>query len=224
MNDHDRQLIRDMKAYYTARVPWHEQYMSYGSEKNLETTRAPIIAAIEPYVKGKRILDIACGTGNYTQVFARRARSILAIDGLPEPLEVARSKEYEGEISFRVHDAYRLDDLDETFEVVLATHWLSHVPYGLMDEFLAAVVRRLEPGGVLVSLDLSDTPDFQDGAYTDDDGNRLNDRTLPDGNTYPVVKNFPTEAELRRHFAPHFADVSYQEFTDLKDWLVVGSL
>ena len=39
-------------------------------------------------------------------------------------------------------------------------------------------------------------------ARTDAEGNTFQLRRLPDGSTYEVLKNFPTETELRQALAP----------------------
>ncbi|HKK20034.1 MAG TPA: hypothetical protein VJ983_01065, partial [candidate division Zixibacteria bacterium] len=60
-------LIEQMNRYYEARAPWHDQYMSYTSNEQLESALKPIVELLNPIIRGTRVLEVACGTGNWTQ-------------------------------------------------------------------------------------------------------------------------------------------------------------
>ena len=60
----------------------------------------------------------------------------------------------------------------------------------------------------------------QEEAYLDDEGNRISIRTLPDGSRFQVVKNFPTEGELRETLSPFADDICYCEHDGLRRWLL----
>ena len=72
-----------MKVYYDRRAPWHDKYMGYLGNGPMEELLSPIIRSIEPYITDRTVLEIACGTGNWTQVLAKRARTVLALDSSP---------------------------------------------------------------------------------------------------------------------------------------------
>ena len=76
-------FIKEMNAYYDSRAEWHDDYMSYESNAKMEGQLAPIISLIEKYILNKDVLEIACGTGNWTQVLARRAKSMQSLTVMP---------------------------------------------------------------------------------------------------------------------------------------------
>lgn len=84
--------IEEMKAYYEVRAPWHDQYMSYRSNEQMENLQKPIIEIIHSDLKDKKIIEIACGTGNWTGVLAKRAKHVTAVDCSPKSLEIAQKK------------------------------------------------------------------------------------------------------------------------------------
>ena len=90
MNNDD--IVRQMNEYYFRRANLHDYYMSYTSNEDMEQVLSGIIRLFEEDVMGKDVLEIACGTGNWTQVLARRARSVLATDINEPMLEIARQK------------------------------------------------------------------------------------------------------------------------------------
>ena len=76
--------------------------------------------------------------------------------------------------------------------------WWSHIPRQRIAEFLASLHRRLEPGARVVLVDNL----FVEGASTpiseiDSQGNTYQLRRLGDGSQVRVLKNFPSEGELR---------------------------
>jgi demethylmenaquinone methyltransferase/2-methoxy-6-polyprenyl-1,4-benzoquinol methylase len=72
------------------------------------------------------------------------------------------------------------------------------VPLGRLDEFLRGAERALAPGALLVFIDNR----YVEGSSTalsrqDSEGNTYQMRRLDDGSSHEVLKNFPSEAELR---------------------------
>ncbi|MDH4032905.1 MAG: class I SAM-dependent methyltransferase, partial [candidate division Zixibacteria bacterium] len=106
----DDNLIRGMNDYYHRRAPIHDERMSYKSNQQMEALFKPIIELLEPFIVDKDVLEIACGTGNWTQILTKRARSVLATDVNQSTLEIARQKEYANpQPRFAPADAYNLD-------------------------------------------------------------------------------------------------------------------
>src|SRR5271167_3603471 len=57
---------------------------------------------------GDEVLEIACGTGYWTQIISQTAKSVSATDINEEVLEIARSKNYGCEVGFEKADAFDL--------------------------------------------------------------------------------------------------------------------
>ncbi len=220
--DHSQSLIEEMKRYYEARAPWHDDYMSYESPERMETLMRPIIDAISPAIAGKRVLEIGCGTGNWTRILAERAESVVAIDASAGALKIAADNLAEtGNVSLRQADAYDLQSLDGSFDALFAADFWSHVPLGLIPEFVPSISAKLSEKGRACFLDMSSNRYFErEPSRVDVDGNRISRRVLPDGSAFDVVKNFPSEEDLSRILEPHARAVEFHEFNDLERWMV----
>jgi demethylmenaquinone methyltransferase/2-methoxy-6-polyprenyl-1,4-benzoquinol methylase len=188
-------MTGDTRAYYSARAPEYDRVYT-------QPERQSDLRAMERWlpaqVSARRILELACGTGYWTQFVAPVARSIVAIDAAPEPLEIARTRVPEcGHTTFLLGDAYRILSDIGVFDAAFAGFWFSHVPHSRRREFLLHLNERLESGSPVVLFDNlfvegSSTPI----ADTDDEGNTYQLRTLDNGTVHRVLKNFPTEPEL----------------------------
>ncbi|MEO7727355.1 MAG: class I SAM-dependent methyltransferase [Burkholderiales bacterium] len=183
-----------MQSYYAARAPEHDAVY-------LKPERQADLRAIEhwlpPVFAGANVLEIACGTGYWTQFLAPVATSILAVDAALETMAIAKSRVPEGKVRFVVGDAYALPRQTEKFDAAFAGFWFSHVPRQRQRAFLAGLNAALRPGARVVLLDNR----YVDGSSSpiserDGDGNSYQTRKLADGSTHRVLKNFPSEMEL----------------------------
>jgi demethylmenaquinone methyltransferase/2-methoxy-6-polyprenyl-1,4-benzoquinol methylase len=190
-----------LRDYYAARAAEYERiYDKPERQQDLATMRESVPAMLA----GRDVLEIACGTGWWTRLVARTARSVVATDATPQVLEIARHAMPGGSpVTFRQADAYALDDVPGRFDAALACFWWSHVPRERMQAFLRGLHARLEPGAVVVMVDNR----YVEGSSTpltrsDDHGNTFQSRTLQDGSAHEVLKNFPSAGELERLVAP----------------------
>ena len=217
-----KDLIEEMNVYYARRAPLHDYYMSYTTPEAMEKLLAPLISVVEPHIRNKNVLEIACGTGNWTRVLANRARSVTATDVSIETIRLARKKTSDVEnIVYEVIDGYSIDELPGEFEVAFAADFWSHIPKSMIAPFLEKLHRKIKKDGRVVFLDMLHRKIFdEDEFYYDDEGNRVSLRFLSDGSRFRVIKNFPTEAEMKVILADKAVNVEYREHLELKRWLV----
>lgn len=184
-----------LHSYYAARAPEYDQV--YRKPERQTDLRA-IEAWLPPRFAKARVLEIACGTGYWTQFIAPLASHVLALDIASETLCIARQRVPVGKVDFSVGDAYQLPRHMGKFDAAFAGFWFSHIPKARRREFLRGLGGRLEPGAKVVLLDNrfvagSSSPITEQDA----DGDTYQNRTLADGSSHQVLKNFPSEAELQ---------------------------
>ena len=194
--------MTNLESYYASRAAEYERiYAKPERQADLASLRSRIAALFA----GRSVLEVACGTGYWTAVIAPQAKAITAIDAAEETLAIARSKQYPaGRVEFIQGDAYALPDSDRRHDALFAGFWWSHVPLARLDAFLAGVARAVAPGAVVAFLDNR----YVEGSSTplsrrDADGNTYQTRTLDDGSTHEVLKNFPSEGELIQRASAH---------------------
>jgi len=107
---------------------------------------------------GESTLDVACGTGELAQYFARTgAAQVIGLDFTPQMLEVARRKQlrlrgpHAAKLSYVQGDAMALPFEAGSFDVVSIAFGIRNVasPQGALSEFF----RVLRPGGRLIVLE-----------------------------------------------------------------------
>ena len=102
-----------------------------------------------------RILDLACGTGDFTAVLARRwpNAAIEGVDLTPAMLDVAQTKVVSGNVTFSQGDAQNLENLDGgRFNLVVCAFGFRNFPDKA--KALSECFRVLAPDGRLVVLEL----------------------------------------------------------------------
>lgn len=108
---------------------------------------------------GQSVLDVGCGTGSLTLAAKAAAGSgdVHGIDPAPEMIEVARKKAARKrvDIDFQLGVIERLPFPDATFDVVLSSLMLHHLPDDLKRTGLAEVARILKPGGRFFAVDMA---------------------------------------------------------------------
>ena len=100
----------------------------------------------------RQILEIGCGTGEFSRLLAGRAERVLAIDLSPQMIRLARgrSKLYPN-IDFVQGDVMACQFPDNQFDCIATLATLHHLP---MEAILRRIREALRPGGVFVCLDL----------------------------------------------------------------------
>ena len=185
---------RTMKEYYAARA---REYDRIYQKPERQADLHAISEWLPSKFVGARVLEIACGTGYWTQFIARVTLHIAALDAAPETLEIARGRVPGSNVEFLVGDAYD-PPREGSFDAAFCGFWFSHVLRGRQREFLARLNASLRRSARVVMLDNR----YVEGSSTpvaayDADGNAYQDRRLDDGSTHRVLKNFPAEEELR---------------------------
>ena len=187
--------LSPLQSYYAARASEYDRVY-------LKPERQSDLRRIEQWLPsllaGATVLEVACGTGYWTRFIAPVASAVVALDSSPETLRIARERVVAPQPEFHVGDAYALPRFGRSFSAAFAGFWFSHVPLERRREFLLGLNSALAPGALVVLLDnLFVAGSSSPISERDANGNTYQTRTLSDGSTHRVLKNFPTEAQLR---------------------------
>lgn len=188
-------MTEDLRSYYAARAA---EYDRIYAKPERQADLAELRAWSPPLFAGRRALEVACGTGYWTQFLAPGAAAWVGIDAADETLQIARNRPGVAEVCFLVGDAYALPADLGTFDAAFAGFWYSHVPMARQREFLQGLSARLQPGATVVLIDNR----FVEGSSSpisevDAHGDSYQQRRLNDGSTHRVLKNFPSQDDLR---------------------------
>lgn len=193
MSDDMVKYYRDRAKEYEEIYEWRDLYRQEEQDLMEKT--------LKDVFKDRRVLDIGCGTGYWTQRISDTAENIVGIDINETVLEIARRKEYGCPTEYSFMNAYDMD-FSEKFTGTLATFMLSHVPREDISSWLEHVHRFLEPGAMVFIADNT----YIEGIggrleIKPDDPNTYKLRTLNDGTQHLIIKNYFTTEELVEYFS-----------------------
>ena len=140
-----------IESYYAKRA---YEYEAVYAKPERQADLAALRGLVPGYFKGCKVLEVACGTGYWTQVVAAQAASVWAADVNQSMLDIARSKHFaRRNVEFVIDDAYTLNACPGGFSAALAAFWWSHLPRQRTAEFLQALHDKLLPGARVMILD-----------------------------------------------------------------------
>jgi SAM-dependent methyltransferase len=166
-------------------------------------------------VRGQTVLELACGTGYWTEVIAATADKVLATDILDTMLARAQTRRFpEGKVTFRRVDGLDLPDDLGTFSCVFIGFWWSHLKRDEQDALLAQLRARLGRDVVLILLDDA----YVEGssatvARTDAQGNTYEIVAAPDGERFELPKSYPADSALRKRLADGVREIRIERLT-----------
>jgi len=186
----------ELLGYYRARA--HEYERVYEKPER-QSDLARLHALVPAAFAGKRVLEVACGTGYWTRRISEAAIAVTGCDLAPEVLELARLRQpTERRGTFVVGDAFRLQAVPGDFDAGFVGFWWSHIMIADMSRFLTGLHRRLGGDARVFIVDNR----YVEGSShrisrVGGDGNTYQRRSLADGSQYEVLKNFPSPGAVR---------------------------
>ncbi|GAB3583865.1 class I SAM-dependent methyltransferase [Calidifontibacter terrae] len=204
MTDEWAEALDEQKVYYDERAGEYDDFWfrrrAYALEEPLRAhwsqDAADTMRFVADHARGD-VLELACGTGIFTDVLRRTARSVHAVDASSAMLELNRSRTGNApNIGYEQADLFAWRP-SRTYDVVFFSFWLSHVPDDLFGPFWRMVGDSLAPGGVVAFVDSVPYPaKAVTGEVVADTGARTEHRTLADGRTFQIVKRYWEQAPL----------------------------
>ncbi|MGY3804487.1 class I SAM-dependent methyltransferase [Pigmentibacter ruber] len=174
---------KDLPKYYKRN--FHFQTDGYLSDKSaqlyshqteilfrgsLALTRRVLLAPVLSYIKKQnrrlKILELACGSGESTEILLSSCENIelTAIDLSSSYIKYAekKTKNYSN-IKYLNLDALNLDHFEENFDIILSSYLIHEMPEKERSLVFKSAYRKLNHLGLMVTIDsiqLGDVPDF----------------------------------------------------------------
>ena len=199
-------LLAEQVAFYRARAPkydeWWQRRGAYdrGAEMAREWDRQLSVVedALQVFSAHGDVLELAGGTGWWTEKLSRSADRLTVVDSSPEVLELNRGRTGRADVVYEVADLFTWTP-QKQYDVVFFSFWLSHVPRERFSDFWSMVRSCLSPRGRVFLVDNHDDPvrgaESQD-PYVLEYRQDQHLRRLDDGRTFGVVKVMYEPAEL----------------------------
>jgi malonyl-CoA O-methyltransferase len=167
---------------------WASSYPPHAHNRLMEIEQAAMLRLM-PDLRGRDVLDLACGTGRYSRI-ARQggARRVVGADFSPQMLRAGRKATSPcdplsagGEEESVQASMMVLPFAEASFDVIICGLATGHLPPAAMRQAVAEMARALRPGGnALIS-------DFHPYLYL---GGGRRTFTAPDGTPY-AVEHYP---------------------------------
>ncbi|MFD7710215.1 class I SAM-dependent methyltransferase [Streptomyces sp. NPDC059786] len=177
----DDALLAEQLAYYRAGAAEYDR--PYAERAHLRE----LLTVVDELPVTGDVLELACGTGQWTTRLAARARSVTALDAAAGMLALARARATSPRVRFIEADLFAWRP-PRRYDTVFFAFWLSHVPPARLTAFWDTVAAALAPGGRAVFVD--DGPAAAEEEVLAGRPVPSVLRRLDDGSRYRVVKVF----------------------------------
>jgi SAM-dependent methyltransferase len=195
------EVLNEQQQYYDERAPEYDDWwyrrnaFDEGPEANARwLTEASVVDdALESAGLVGDVLELAAGTGVWSQKLLKSASTLTLLDGSAHMLAHnpatadPRIRTVQADIF-----AWRAQ---RTFDAVFFGFWISHVPRDLFARFLQSVAGHLRPGGKFFFVDNRRRPEASAPHVVGQQG-ELMTRRLANGKTSTIVKNYYSTDEI----------------------------
>jgi demethylmenaquinone methyltransferase/2-methoxy-6-polyprenyl-1,4-benzoquinol methylase len=185
----------DIISYYKDRA---KEYEIVYAKPERQSDLLLATKILQDAFRGKSVFEIACGTGYWTEKISKTAKNILATDINDTVIEVAKSKSYlPPNVEFHIANIFNLTNINRLESLFGGFIW-SHIKLQDLNAFVDVANNLVVDNGTVVFMDNN----YVDGSSlpiteNDNTGNTYQTRTLENGTTHKVLKNFPSETSIR---------------------------
>jgi SAM-dependent methyltransferase len=207
--------LRQQLDYYRARAKEYDQWWlrqgryDRGLALNAQwlAEAVAVSSALEAFRPSGRVLELACGTGIWSEKLLPFASRLTVIDGSPEMLAINAARLDSQRVSYVEADLFEWQPVEQ-FDIVFFGFWLSHVPPERFEAFWRLVDLCLAPGVHVFFVDSRREPTSTAVDHRLPEPEAIvSRRRLNDGREFDVYKVFYDPAELTarlREFGWHF--------------------
>jgi demethylmenaquinone methyltransferase/2-methoxy-6-polyprenyl-1,4-benzoquinol methylase len=197
-------ILQEQIQYYRERASeYDEWFFRQGRYDRGEKHRqqwlsevSEVEAVLQALTISGDVLELACGTGLWTQYLAPRATHLTAVDASPEVIVLNQQRVNSTSVEYIVADLFNWIP-SQQFDLIFFGFWLSHVPLEQFEAFWQMVKRALKPNGQVFFVDSLLTQESTAQNHPTLHRQGYSERKLNDGRTYRVVKIFHQPTQLQ---------------------------
>ena len=139
-------------------APVYDIFMNFFLNNYDKKTAELIYSDITKICKANYLLDIGCGTGSITGILSKKLNNgfCVGIDAAPKMIKIAVKKNYQVKNAAFINTVSENLPFDnKSFDCVINTMFLHHIPYDSKIRTFKEIYRILKHGGVAYTIDFS---------------------------------------------------------------------
>jgi SAM-dependent methyltransferase len=183
-------LLDEAKIYYDAIADRYQEINSQvypsGRDRHYDAERAKLALKLEEWCRGKTVLELGCGDGEWTAAIARSARQIVCVDASRAMLDQARLRLASAAVrpEFVQCDLFDASMSFGGCAVIVAFFLLGFMPRRAQAKLLRRILKSCDPGTIVI---FAESVRQGDVASKGLDAVRLQPRTV-DGRQFVICK------------------------------------
>ena len=136
---------KDLETFYQKvyRKGEEKHYTDFVTKKKISSEPFEVLKQIR--WKGKKVLDVGCGTGFFAYQAAKEGAKVLGIDYAKEGIDIAKNKYKHKNLEFQKQD---VKEIKEKFDVIVSIGVIEHMDEPF--EILKFLKSRLNPKGKII--------------------------------------------------------------------------
>lgn len=206
-------MNHDIITYYKDRAGEYDKvYLNPLEQDDLRTATN----VFQTTFSQKTVLEIACGTGYWTERIAETAAFVDATDINEKVIDIAKERQKNKNITYAIADMYHLAP-GKKYDGIFGGFIWSHILLQDLDAFIDNLKDVLHAGGTVVFIDSNCVEntghDIRRITRTDAHGNTYQTRALENGTTHLILKNFPTREYLCQKLSRVATEINFVELT-----------
>jgi demethylmenaquinone methyltransferase/2-methoxy-6-polyprenyl-1,4-benzoquinol methylase len=205
-------IVEEQKDYYRARASEYDDWFyrrgryDFGPEHTQQWAHEAeqVRQHLAQVNLTGHVLEIAAGTGIWTQELLKTTAQVTALDSSTEVLEINRLKTHPHQVTYLIDDIFQWRPA-QSYDAVFMGFWLSHVPPARLPGFISLIKEALTPGGKIFLVDSLPAPsstakdmvkDMASHIAHRDNKQVVMKRRLGDGREFQIIKIYYDPAEL----------------------------
>ena len=211
-------ILRHQIEYYRARAPEYDEWFYRQGHCDMGEALNKIWYDEVQLIRDQlldsptlpRVLEMACGTGIWTQELVKMSDQVTALDASPEMIKINQAKVQSDKVRYEQVDLFSWQP-QQQYDMVFFGFWISHVPDDKLSAFLTTVNRVLKTGGRLFFIDSFKTSTGTSKLQSVDTVNDIQKRVLNDGRKFEIIKIYYDPETLTQVLQKHGFDTTVQK-------------